>query len=315
MEDAAAITQVIACETDRFYARDFDGWAACFVTQPRLRAVYMGHDLGLDVREGWDDLVAGLRDHFEEPGPSDTIWSQHDLTLDITGASAWATFVARTSDPACPFDESYETRILERTGEGWKIVYLSVLARRAAGQKDARLALDANGYVVAPTPRALQRLADHPAFELRQGRLVARDPAVNAGLQQAISRGGAVQGLFEQARFAVDAGQRFAHPIVLPNDAGGHDVLLMTVEDRLTYLDFGRPEDIAARVDVSAAIFALSEGQARVAHGIVEGLGLNGTAKRLGITPATAKTHLQRIFQKTGTSTQPALVRCLLSQG
>jgi DNA-binding CsgD family transcriptional regulator len=33
----------------------------------------------------------------------------------------------------------------------------------------------------------------------------------------------------------------------------------------------------------------------------------------LGITANTARTHLDRIFDKTGVRTQPALVRALLS--
>jgi DNA-binding CsgD family transcriptional regulator len=42
---------------------------------------------------------------------------------------------------------------------------------------------------------------------------------------------------------------------------------------------------------------------------IVEGLDTIVAAKRLGIAPTTARTHLQRLFAKTGTARQSELVR------
>jgi DNA-binding CsgD family transcriptional regulator len=38
-------------------------------------------------------------------------------------------------------------------------------------------------------------------------------------------------------------------------------------------------------------------------------------ARRLGIAPATARTHLHRIFRKTGTTRQSELVQLALSPG
>jgi len=43
------------------------------------------------------------------------------------------------------------------------------------------------------------------------------------------------------------------------------------------------------------------------------GLGLTEAADMLGIGESTARTHLQRIFAKTGTSKQVELTRLLMS--
>lgn len=65
--------------------------------------------------------------------------------------------------------------------------------------------------------------------------------------------------------------------------------------------------------DMAAAIYGLSPAQKQVATLIAEGLSLTDIAQRMGIPPNTARTHLGRIFRKTGVHTQPALVRILLS--
>ena len=51
-----------------------------------------------------------------------------------------------------------------------------------------------------------------------------------------------------------------------------------------------------------------------MAREILQGDGIQATAERLGISPATARTHLLEVFQKTGTSRQAELVRVLLQQ-
>jgi DNA-binding CsgD family transcriptional regulator len=53
----------------------------------------------------------------------------------------------------------------------------------------------------------------------------------------------------------------------------------------------------------------------RLAALIVEGCDLTRAADQLGISANTARTQLQRMFDKTGVRSQPALVRMLLSVG
>ena len=68
-----------------------------------------------------------------------------------------------------------------------------------------------------------------------------------------------------------------------------------------------------ARLSAAAVTFGLSPVQLDVAKLIAEGRSLTQIAEQLGITANTARTHLDRIFDKTGVRTQPALVRMLLT--
>jgi DNA-binding CsgD family transcriptional regulator len=59
--------------------------------------------------------------------------------------------------------------------------------------------------------------------------------------------------------------------------------------------------------------FGLTPAEAEIACEIVKGEGLVTCARRMGISRATASTHLQRIFEKTGTKRQAQLVRAILA--
>jgi DNA-binding CsgD family transcriptional regulator len=59
--------------------------------------------------------------------------------------------------------------------------------------------------------------------------------------------------------------------------------------------------------------FGLTPAEAQLACEIVKGEGLITCAKNMGISRATASTHLQRIFEKTGTRRQAQLVRVILA--
>lgn len=61
-----------------------------------------------------------------------------------------------------------------------------------------------------------------------------------------------------------------------------------------------------------AKLYGLTPSELRIVLAIAPGLQLQETAEMLGLSLATVKSHLARIFQKTGTSRQPELVALLL---
>jgi DNA-binding CsgD family transcriptional regulator/PAS domain-containing protein len=61
--------------------------------------------------------------------------------------------------------------------------------------------------------------------------------------------------------------------------------------------------------------FGMTPAEAGFAVEILKGDGIQAAADRLSISRATARTHLSRIFDKTGTRRQAELVRVLLSTG
>jgi DNA-binding CsgD family transcriptional regulator len=67
------------------------------------------------------------------------------------------------------------------------------------------------------------------------------------------------------------------------------------------------------RITASGIVFGLSPAQQRLARLLIDGHDLAAAAKDLPVSVNTARTQLQRIFDKTGVHTQSALVRVLLS--
>ena len=60
--------------------------------------------------------------------------------------------------------------------------------------------------------------------------------------------------------------------------------------------------------------FGFTPAEAAFAVEIVKGDGRQATADRLGITVGTARSHLSKIFEKTGVTRQAELVRRLLQK-
>lgn len=78
-------------------------------------------------------------------------------------------------------------------------------------------------------------------------------------------------------------------------------------------LIFSDPNDCTAPpADLLMALYGFTKAETQTALRIIQGLGLGTVAKELGISQNTVKTHLQRIFEKTGTCRQAELVRLLL---
>ncbi|MBR1213662.1 hypothetical protein [Bradyrhizobium sp. JYMT SZCCT0180] len=60
--------------------------------------------------------------------------------------------------------------------------------------------------------------------------------------------------------------------------------------------------------------FGLTPAEVGLIHELIRGSSLQTAADRLGIKIATARTHLHRIFAKTGTTRQAELMRLMLTR-
>jgi DNA-binding CsgD family transcriptional regulator len=60
-------------------------------------------------------------------------------------------------------------------------------------------------------------------------------------------------------------------------------------------------------------LYGLTEAEARTALAVTEAQGLRDLAERLGVRLSTVRTHLQHVFEKTGTHRQAELVRLLMA--
>ncbi len=69
--------------------------------------------------------------------------------------------------------------------------------------------------------------------------------------------------------------------------------------------------DYFQRVEWAARLYDLTPGESRVVQALLSGGPLGSVAKTLGITEATVKTHLQHVFDKTGTRRQVDLIQLM----
>jgi DNA-binding CsgD family transcriptional regulator len=128
--------------------------------------------------------------------------------------------------------------------------------------------------------------------------------AALAGLRGYIRNGGS----FEVQRDA----KRPLHVQVTPIGGGEK---LHQLSDRATLIMMVTDPEIIdrRRVVALAKAYALTPAEARFAVEICKGDGRASAALRLGISPATARAHLSRIFEKTGLHRQAELVRLLMT--
>ena len=176
--DRAAISEVIHRETTCFRNMDFDGWAACHVQSDRTCTVSASSDLGVIVLRGWD----AVRDDMDSAlalnqTPCRMVEFRKDnMQITVDGDNAWVVYDGWMRADDNSEADTIETVVLERSSEGWLIVYNAFAQTRETRTVPGRIALDAKGGMVWTTPAAANALRDHPALTISHGRLRARPP-------------------------------------------------------------------------------------------------------------------------------------------
>ena len=97
------------------------------------------------------------------------------------------------------------------------------------------------------------------------------------------------------------------------NNVSAAGLARATPRDKAALLRAILPRLVAAAPELVAKSFGLTLAELRVLVTIVQAGGIAETAEALGIAETTVKTHLQRLFSKTGTSRQTDLVKLFVS--
>lgn len=313
-DNSEAIFQVLARELASWWMRDFDAYAACFVQSPRFRFHAWVREEGMTIRTGWDAFAAHNREDMRrDPIPNpyfafETTLENRNLT--VMGDMAWCTYstVYQTADLPHYRGPGKEdvVRVLERHGGLWRTAFYGFFNLNF-GQTDAPLwEIDQTGRVIWQNPAAKLYLASESEAVVRAGRLRMRDQQSDEKLAEAIA-----------TVFDLDYGflsRRRSVPVVVESGYGAAATVWWVIAEngKLT-VSYNDQPLLLARLDTAAKAFALSPAQHRLAIALVEGLALADAATREVVSLSTAKTHLQRIFDKVGVRTQPALVRALLA--
>lgn len=141
-------------------------------------------------------------------------------------------------------------------------------------------------------------------------RFVLRDPAANALVHAALDEmAGAVPSAVRSVpiRATEDRPAYIANLVPIRREA--HDLFPQGTA-LVTLTPVEAPEVPTRRL--LHGLFDLTPAEAKVAQALMEGLTVDEAATRLGLAPATIRTHMKRIFSKTGTSRQAELVLLLL---
>jgi len=172
--------------------------------------------------------------------------------------------------------------------------------------------VDAGGRIVHANASGQGMLAQGVLARASSGKLAPYDASAVQGLDEifgisetgnadAEPRGGAVP------LTARDGEHYVAHVLPLTagsrRQAGANTDAIAAIFVKKAALDMPSPQDIIAK------FYKLTPTELRVLFAIVQVGGVPEVAEAMGISPSTVKTHLRRLFAKTGTDRQADLVK------
>jgi DNA-binding CsgD family transcriptional regulator len=314
--EEAAVMKVIEDDTVAFYNKDFEAYARCWVQAPYARRLGWWTHGGVVDRSGWDEIATRTRlimRNNPDVNASAARVMRENVVIRVGQDMAWVTFDQYAPDSGEPDMDmpglSRETRILEKHDGEWRIAYMGFIHHTAERVPAAMLRVDAAGNVGWMNKAAEAQVTGADHLVVRHGQLRAVTAASNERLKKAIAVAAKVDDKLD--------GDRAAIPIVLDSatgdealvtwvlsEGGGSGAVIISIND----LQFAQDKLRAA-----AAVYGFSSMQLRLAEFIVTGNDLAGCAQYLGVSVNTVRTHLRRIFDKTGARNQPTLVRTLLS--
>lgn len=160
--------------------------------------------------------------------------------------------------------------------------------------------------------RALMR--ENDAIRVVEGRLTMRDDDAAAALDEAL--GAASRGpLLCERGAAIPALGSNSHRAVLHILPLHYGALRTTMDAEASVAIFMSKEAsyAAPPTDALRVLYGLTPAEVRICELMMQGLTPNEISEQIGVAVSTARTHLLRIFQKTGTDRQADLIRLVAS--
>jgi DNA-binding CsgD family transcriptional regulator len=167
--------------------------------------------------------------------------------------------------------------------------------------------VDATGRIVHANASGRAMLQERSVLRSADGRLAACNGRSAATLRDAMAKAAGAEARSMALPLGTDEGLHYvAHmmPLAPGNRRSGatYSALAAVFVHRAAIEAHCRPE-------VIAELYGLTRAELRVLLAIVEVGGVAETAESLGLSEATVKTHLHRVFGKTGASRQADLVK------
>jgi DNA-binding CsgD family transcriptional regulator len=312
--DRIAILAVIEEETNAYMQRDYDRWQACWSDGPHIQRVHSHVGTGVTVYKGdavREQMRQLLLSNQNPPHPAGLCRKNFDIVINTD--MAWVTY--DQSGESGGFDQEFsgqyhELKILHKEDGAWKIACIIGNQKYAEVERSPSIELDAKGRVLWMNDAARSRLPEHPMLSQSGGRLLAKDETARRDISDALDWLHHTRDLHKPCLGidivirAISLGQ---------DDSGLIHICWATLRDGKFLIIFDDAHRIEQQIACAADVYGLSQSQAKLVRCLFDGKDLSTAAKDLGISPNTAKTHLQRMYDKTGVRSQPALVRLLLN--
>jgi hypothetical protein len=138
--EKAAIKEVILAETKAAVEmRSFEAFAETWVQEPYSLWISAGQN-GYYEFAGWDSMYTAFKNWMEESPEPGKPRIKENFTFRIWGKGAWVFFEEypegkKAEDPA--FIPSRQFRVLEKTGSGWKILFVGVVNKNSYRESDS----------------------------------------------------------------------------------------------------------------------------------------------------------------------------------
>jgi DNA-binding CsgD family transcriptional regulator len=176
--------------------------------------------------------------------------------------------------------------------------------------------VDSRGQIVHANAMGHTILANGDLLRVTGGKLAASDARANQALADVFALAGSGDGAVGVKGIALPLtasdGQRFvAH--VLPLTSGGRRRTAASFSAVAAVFVRKAALEIQSPPEVIAKAYKLTPSELRVLLAIVEVGGVPEVSEALGVAETTVKTHLSRIYKKTGTNRQAEVVKLVAS--
>lgn len=315
MTEEEAIRSLLKAETGAFLRRDFKALRRCWIDAPQSRFLINWPGVGAKVYCGIDEIVAMLSASVAEFPPVEDVdasIARLALNLVIGGDMAWASYdqVSLRNDPDFPLNGiQHEVKVFHRVQGEWKIACIVVIARTVEHLPDPMIEVGSDMTVLWANGPGHDSLSGHPGLMIGGNRLRARNRSFDADLREAVAWAHSkLVANSNKQRAGID---RIRAVSLGEDDEGGPLFCWVFIADGKVLLAFDEQGAEAAWPERAREVFRLSPAQLRLARLIVTGCDLTEAAGMLGVSVNTARTQLNRMFEKTGVHSQAALVRRL----
>jgi DNA-binding CsgD family transcriptional regulator/PAS domain-containing protein len=169
-----------------------------------------------------------------------------------------------------------------------------------------------DGRVVHMNAAAERQIRNGSSVRIVKDRLFPTDPAARAALSKAIegsARDDAETGMSDHCVAIPDAEGAGYLATLLPIERGQRRGVLAPFAASVAVFMQDPVQAPLMPGEAFARLYKLTGGELRVLSALAQGLGGKDAATMLGIGEATVRTHLQRIFSKTGMPRQTDLLR------